>query len=231
MTFPFMSGDMEDSDDIDFGDEISFLASDSDNIDDYSTEPLQLENSDLINTIATGEEALSPLENIDTLNTFFSELEEIHSFLTFRRSESVIENATDIYLSRIVAYLPEEILQVNVSIIDTWLEKINAILSALKDTQKIQLVKITSSPEFVNDVVSQLESRRQLEEKYTQLKNLMGIKREENILQAQNAQNSLDIIIDSAKHLQTEIEQDLSKKYNNREVYIMGEINSVLYGN
>jgi hypothetical protein len=43
--------------------------------------------------------------------------------------------------------------------------------------------------------------------------------------------DQLEILCDSARQLQGEIEDEISKLYNGREVNIIGEIQAVLYDN
>lgn len=103
---------------------------------------------------------------------------------------------------------------------------------------------------YVEDLKSQLEQKGRLEHKYKQLEILAGKKQtelSENIVQWQE---QYELLCDSARQLQGEvsclfllssllsfsslcfqIEDDISKLYNGREVNIIGEIQAVLYNN
>uniref|UniRef100_A0A1I8C161 Alanyl-tRNA synthetase n=1 Tax=Meloidogyne hapla TaxID=6305 RepID=A0A1I8C161_MELHA len=56
-------------------------------------------------------------------------------------------------------------------------------------------------------------------------------KQKQSFEEIKKANIYLKEIIGTTKQLQENLEKDISNKYNGREVYIMGEINSVLYGN
>uniref|UniRef100_A0A915DWR3 CDK5 regulatory subunit-associated protein 3 n=1 Tax=Ditylenchus dipsaci TaxID=166011 RepID=A0A915DWR3_9BILA len=207
--------DFGDDAEIDFGDSgaaieeqvivIDVLNEESQLIDGIVTKP---EISTI--KVARGSEGLSVLENPETLPSVVSELEELLCFLTFRKIDENSENVADIYLSGIETKPAD--LSIKLSAIEKWSNLIR------------------SSPVFVEEMINELEHKRLIEHKYKRLVELMVEKQNGCAQQVLNSQELLDGIIDAAKTLQENIESDISKRYNNREVYIMGEINAVLYG-
>ncbi|KAI1694021.1 CDK5RAP3-like protein [Ditylenchus destructor] len=214
-------------DDIDFGDEENVVVS-LDQSGDIDVSDDKVIPQDSSNKVARGGEALTILESPETLPQVIAQLEELVCFLTFRKIDETSENMSDIYLSGIESR-PSE-LAIKSTTLDKWIENVESILKRLKDPQKLHLFKIRSSPAFVDEIIRHLDQTKQIEQKYKRMAELAVEKQNSCRQQAENSREVLENMIESAKSLQENIESDISKRYNNREVYIMGEINAVLYG-
>jgi len=64
-------------------------------------------------------------------------------------------------------------------------------------------------------------------DKMLSLARLMVIRREEALAEKSEAEPKLELIRKKTKELQRQIEDEISTKYKNRRVNIMGEINTV----
>lgn len=215
-------------------DEINFCIevqnNDEFNLDSFELEVVQDGEAALGEAVqvAMGEDALFPLEHLQTLYTFAGEIHQIRSFIKIRiLDQGDLESASSIYLSG-VSRLPDTLI-VESSVLEGWQKSFESILLDINNPQMVQMIKIISSPVFVEEVAAVIEKKDKLSQKYAYMSTLARNKIGETQELLQNAQKDVEEIIESAKFLQSMIETEISKKYNNREVNIMGEINAVLY--
>ncbi|KAL7071791.1 hypothetical protein ACQ4LE_008357 [Meloidogyne hapla] len=227
----------EENDEIDFCDdfdvaEIDFCTNgDSDEgIQIISSDGIDGDNVDSTILTAKGEEALQLLEHPLNCGTFLDELTILIGFLHFRiKDECSIDGNAQIYLSGISQ--KEITKNINLSELKCWLLTLQNIFNELGDTQRLQLLRLRTSKNFVNEICYKIEQKKRLELKYFQLQQLSIEKQKQYLKEIKKANIYLKEIIEATKQLQENLEKDISNKYNGREVYIMGEINAVLYGN
>uniref|UniRef100_A0A914CPB4 CDK5RAP3-like protein n=1 Tax=Acrobeloides nanus TaxID=290746 RepID=A0A914CPB4_9BILA len=218
------------SDEIDFGDDNGIDFGEENEIDFGDGIEIEIvgdEQGVVDDGIARGEEALSLLEYPESFQIIVGELEELLVFLKQREVDETSSGAADIYISGIDVR-PPEISKVKVNDLKSWTQKLNFLVESLRDPQKVHLFKIRSAPHYVEELLNVLEQKKALEPKYKRMEKLMVEKRKEALEQTKKSQEYLDILIESLKTLQKQIEGEISKKYNNREVNIMGEINTIL---
>nr|CAD2140598.1 unnamed protein product [Meloidogyne enterolobii] len=235
----------EENDEIDFGDDVDIAEIDFCTNGD-SDESIQIISSDGIDvthinnnnndsTIVTakGEEALPILEHPLTCGIFLDEISILTGFLHFRiKDECAIDGNAQIYLSGIAQKEINKLTElINLPELKCWLLNLQNIFNELGDTQRLQLLRLRTSKNFVNEICSKIEQKMRLELKYRQLQQLSIEKQKQYFEESQKVNILLQEIIEAAKALQENLEADISSKYNGREVYIMGEINAVLYGN
>ncbi|CAK5075779.1 unnamed protein product [Meloidogyne enterolobii] len=235
----------EESDEIDFGDdvdiaEIDFCTNgDSDesiqiiSSDGIDVTNINNDNNDSTIVTAKGEEALPVLEHPLTCGIFLDEISILTGFLHFRiKDECAIDGNAQIYLSGIAQKEINKLTElINLPELKCWLLNLQNIFNELGNTQRLQLLRLRTSKNFVNEICSKIEQKMRLELKYRQLQQLSVEKQKQYFEESQKVNILLQEIIEAAKALQENLEADISSKYNGREVYIMGEINAVLYGN
>jgi len=211
-------------DEIDFGDEgeIDFGIT-----VEGSGEEEQKEVTSQTSKVARGEEAISILESRKTQSILSTELAELHAFLAFRKIDEFNENPSDVYLSG-TCELPKK-LSATATTLDEWIKSTARIVLSLNEPKIRHLMKVWTLPAYVDELVGKISEKQRLHGKYLKFKVLSHERQEKLSREIQSAQEMLPSLIDAAKYLQEKIEMDISKRYNNREVYIMGEINAVLY--
>ncbi|KAF7639716.1 hypothetical protein Mgra_00000637 [Meloidogyne graminicola] len=229
----------EENDEIDFGDEDEIAEIDFCTNGDFKEE-IEIISFDGIDNIndeetiltASGEEALPILEHPSTCGIFLDELSILIAFLHFRiKDECATDGIAQIYLSGIEQEEIKQIQIIPLSELKCWLLALQNTFNELNDPQRLQLLRLrTSKKSFVNEIYSKIEQKMRLELKYRQLQQLSKEKQKQCLETIQTLNIHLQEIIEAAKILQENLEEDISRKYNGREVYIMGEINAVLYG-
>ncbi|KAH7697804.1 HSF-27 protein [Aphelenchoides avenae] len=212
-------------DDIDFGDEDAIDFGDDVDLDIVVVGD---EKGVADDGVARGDEALTLLESRDTRALIVAELDELLSFLSFRNIDDMSSSASDVYLAAITVR-PEAVAKVKTNDIEQWIGAVSSIISAVTDSQKTHLFKIRSSPQYVEELAAQLEQKRLLEQRYHRLEALMVEKQKAAVDEARKKQEYADMLADNARTLHAQVESEISSRYNNREVNIMGEISAVLY--
>jgi len=108
------------------------------------------------------------------------------------------------------------------------LAKCEGIFAAISDPYKKQLYQIVGSERYLDKLTEELTQKRNQIEKYAQLAALMRKKQAEQAQQANKLQPKLDLMTKRTKELQKQVEEDISKRYNDRPVKIMGGISAAI---
>nr|XP_047136048.1 CDK5 regulatory subunit-associated protein 3 [Hydra vulgaris] len=178
-----------------------------------------------IGGVASGNEALNVLENTSTRNIFIDELYEVQSFLEQR----VIEMSSDADMITICQFqLAPEIVQNQTK---EWLllqlSRVTSILSEMTSLKMQNLYLIQNSPRYVDRIADSLIQKLTTSENLMKQINIL----EERSQKAQTLQAEtepkLEVIIRKTKELQKQIEKEISVRYKDRRVNIMGEINVI----
>ncbi|CAI5451205.1 unnamed protein product [Caenorhabditis angaria] len=227
------SGNTNESDEIDFGDdEIDFGGEEAESGEiDFGTD-LQVVADDtgaVGQKIASGQDALNLLENSETQKIVQQELNELLAFLTMRLEDETRDTSADA-LIRGAEKRPETIAKVTDKNLKEWISQIEKIITKLNNSQKKHLYKIRGSPQYVEQVVEDLEKKRDLEARYKRLQKLMLDKQEEARNVVAKTNEELKQVVESTRQLQKQVEAEISKKYNGRRVNLMGGINQALAG-
>ncbi|CAI9719934.1 Hypothetical predicted protein [Octopus vulgaris] len=198
---------------IDWGD-------DTETTDKTSKEPAKIKERG----VARGNDALTVLEALDTRNLLMEDLMELEFFLNQRLNElrepvntlsmSQFENASqDILLS------PEDISSMINLVKTAW------DLFALEHTK--HLLQIKRSPKYVERLEESLRQNLILADKMVFQEKEMARRRQEAQREEGELQPKLDALRSETKELKKQIEGEVSKKYKNRVVNIIGEINVI----
>uniref|UniRef100_A0AC35TQH1 CDK5RAP3-like protein n=1 Tax=Rhabditophanes sp. KR3021 TaxID=114890 RepID=A0AC35TQH1_9BILA len=209
------------NDDIDFGDEDEIDFGDDINIEVVGDEVGIKEDG-----VARDDEALSLLEFPETNSLLISELKTLLFFLKMRLADENFESPADL----LIGGLGDEPLlkKMTISDLKMYKEKVGTLMVKMTDEQKANLFKIKSSPHYVNVLVEGLEEKRGLEGKMLRLKELMEKKIESGIEKASLSKLELESMQTEIKYLKTHLEGTISKLYENRQINIMGAVNTAL---
>ncbi|EFP00734.1 hypothetical protein CRE_21118 [Caenorhabditis remanei] len=223
----------EDSDEIDFGDDIDF--GDGAEIDfgadstEIAIDVVADDSGAVGEKVASGQDALNLLENSESQKVLKQELLELLAFLSMRLEDETRETGADI-LIRGAEKRPDDVAKVSGKDLKKWIDGIQEVLKEFENPQKIHLFKIRGCPQYVEQVVEELEKKRDMEHRYKRLQTLMTENQETARVAVSKANDELKTIVESTRLLQKQVESEISKKYNGRRVNLMGGINQALGG-
>lgn len=175
--------------------------------------------------IAQGSDALTMMDYPHTRNSYIDEVLELQAFLNQRLKE--MEDDTSV-LSSNQFQSSEDILQRqsrdSIQAMKNQVDDIVDILTSIK-IQNLFLIK--ASPRYVERLTESLQHKLKLSEKMqASCKAVVTRQQEAAALQSQ-LEPKLDVIVTKTKQLQKQISEEISKKYDNRIVNVMGEVNSI----
>ena len=202
---------------IDFGEgEIDF--GESGEIDfgdiDVDTSAIVVEEGGMAGGVAKDEEALTILDNRRTRLNIIDELEELAGFLAQRLVEATSSGSKFNLVSSGVDHEPETLQKM--------LQKVELMSSKLCEVKMQQLQLIRSSPGVVDRLVDRLKGKLKMVEKVRMGRQELEKRREQVSKDRAEGNKQLGIILAKTKELQTDVEADISKRYNGRRVNIMG---------
>lgn len=205
---------------IDYGDEQTIDFGDN----DISSE-VKIEDDSGDDGIAQGNDALTMLDYPQTRNNYIDEILELQAFLDQRLKE--MEDDTNI-LSSNQFQSSRDILQRqsrdSVQAMKDQVDDIDSLLTSVK-IQNLFLIK--ASPRYVDRLTESLQHKLKLSEKMQASCKALAERRQEAATLQSELEPKLDVIVTKTKQLQKQISEEISKKYDNRIVNIMGEVNSI----
>ncbi|KAG7203765.1 hypothetical protein KM043_013788 [Ampulex compressa] len=176
---------------------------------------------------ATGNEAYTVLDNPTTRTDFINQLFELEAFLKLRLYEFKNDDSKNLLsLSQMQDASP--ILQLSTQeSIQIMLDNVQVVLSEILDSKVQHLHNIKHSARYVDVLASSLKQKLILIDKVVASQKSVMQKRENAMEQADSLRPLLKLVIKRTKELQSEIEQDISKKYKNRIVRLTGGVNAL----
>lgn len=186
--------------------------------DDSSPEPDGPQN-------AAGTEALTVLDYIETRNAFVDELYELETFLRQRLLE--LSGTGNAVISNAVFQSAPQAIQLDRENVTVLLNGVSALLGKLTASKMVDLLLIRSFPRYVDRLVENLVKLTSESEKMTSLSRLMVLKQEEVLGEQRRQEPMLKLMREKMKELQKQLEAEISVRYKNRRVNIMGDINTV----
>ncbi|PNF20855.1 CDK5 regulatory subunit-associated protein 3 [Cryptotermes secundus] len=173
--------------------------------------------------IARDVEALTLLDNQTTRNLFIDDLSELESFLKVRLCE--MQGPSNLLtLSQLQAGPPVLQLQTTQSI-SAMLNQVQAVISEITDSRSQHLYNIKNSPRYVDHLADRLQQKLDVADKMVASQKAVRQRSIEAGEEAKSLEPKLKMIIAKTKELQGEIERDISRRYRNRPVNIMGGVN------
>ncbi|GIY53621.1 hypothetical protein CDAR_58451 [Caerostris darwini] len=216
----------DNGDQIDFGDsdinwDISVETSGTNN-----TAPFQVLDDGEGGKVARGFDALSVLENESTRNSFYNDLLELTTFLEQRLLEA--ETAGSDVLSSSLFHNAPSILQMqSTDGLKDMLNVVKSLSMQLMTTKLKHLYLIKSSPRYVDRLVDSLKSKLETAERMVDCQKAVKLKYHEAVKEEKTLDPKIRLIVEKTKILLSEVEQDISKRYKNRRVNIMGGLSAI----
>nr|XP_018907378.1 PREDICTED: CDK5 regulatory subunit-associated protein 3 [Bemisia tabaci] len=163
--------------------------------------------------VARGEEALTVLDNPKTRNQFLNEIMELESFLKMRLHEM---KSDDGGLISDVSETPENVKYM--------LDAVITVQKLLTDKTTEHLHNVKHLPKYVENFVKLLKNKKNVIEKAKTLEEELQRKSREAAQEELKLKAKLALINQKTKDLQVEIAADISKKYKDRPVNLMGGV-------
>nr|CAG4640940.1 EOG090X07S9 [Eulimnadia texana] len=217
--------------DIDWG-QIDTASSEQDHVlgesIDFSIESagIVVEDAGIEGGVARDSEALTLLDYHKTRTMFTDQLYELEAFLSQRLIESRAESsASSFVLSQSDSSDAE--LQISAENLSAMLSNVNKVINALQDVKIQHLSLIRTSPRYVDRLANSLQQRLSLVDKMKASEAAAADKKFAAAAEQAALKPRLQLLIQRTKELQSALEADVSKRYNNRPVYITGAISSI----
>lgn len=191
---------------------------------DGEAAPIEIEvvdaGTDCPEGVARGEDALSILENSQSRSQFIDELMELEVFLTQRVSEMGEEG--DVVAMSQFQLAPSVIQGQSREHIREMLSEVQDLLGRLTSLRMQHLFMIQASPRYVERVTEVLRQKMKQADILVLKGATMVEKRQEALEEQSRLEPRVDLLAGCTRELQKQIEADISKKYHNRPVNLMG---------
>ncbi|RUS91241.1 hypothetical protein EGW08_001047 [Elysia chlorotica] len=172
--------------------------------------------------IAKGKDALSILDNPETRNIFVDDLLELQSFLSQRLHELNHRSGESSHM----ATAPSD-LHLGEAKVEVMLSNVKDILDQLTAHQMQHLLLIRDSPRYVDRLRDSLRQKLSLADKMALAKIEMASMRQEAQTEEKELGPQLDLQRKQTKLIKKQLESEISKKYSDRKVNIIGEVNTL----
>ncbi|KAF7664962.1 hypothetical protein LDENG_00158970 [Lucifuga dentata] len=191
---------------------------------DSEAAPIEIEivdaGTDCPEGVARGEDALTILENAQSRSQFIDELMELEVFLTQRISEMGEEG--DVVAMSQFQLAPSVIQGQTCGHIQEMLSEVHNLLERLTSLRMQHLFMIQASPRYVERVSEVLRQKLKQADILLLKGTKMVQKRQEALEEQARLEPRVDLLAGCTWELQKLIEADISKRYHNRPVSLMG---------
>lgn len=184
-----------------------------------------VEETGLDGGVAKGADAFTLLDNPRTRNQIIDELMELQAFLKMRLYEMSGEN--DLLSISQMQNAPTILQMQTLETITSMMGTVEIVLNELTNKRTMHLHNIKHSPKYIDMLVHTLKQKLNITEKMQVSRKIVLEKAEEMRQQALAIQPVIDIIVEKTKILQEQIENEISKKYKNRIVNIIGGVKTL----
>ncbi|XP_014475688.1 PREDICTED: CDK5 regulatory subunit-associated protein 3 [Dinoponera quadriceps] len=237
-------GNLDLNGEIDFGEEVNLEPAEGDidwgdeSLEQPATEEINynisLEESGIVveavgheGGAATGCDAYTILDNPVTRVDFINQLFELEAFMKLRLYEFKGDDKKNL-LSFSQMQDASSILQLSTTeSTQNMLDNIQVVLSEILHNDVQHLHNIKHYPRYVDVVVTGLRQKLNLIGRMVAQQESMRQKQEDAQNQTDKLRPLLKLVVQRTRELQTEIEQDISKKYKNRTVHLTGGVNTL----
>ncbi|EDV55386.1 CDK5RAP3-like protein [Drosophila erecta] len=170
---------------------------------------------------AKGDQAYTLLDSPNYRDRFLDEIYELESFLRMRIYElKQLESSSDIMFS-----LMDNIATHDGESIRKILASVEKIIQQTADEQTRHLFQLKHSPKYANLLATKLQQMTKAVEKLRATREALKTRTIELREQRQELNPVLEELIAQTRTLQSHIEKDISKRYKNRVVNLMGGVN------
>ncbi|XP_067825474.1 CDK5 regulatory subunit-associated protein 3 isoform X2 [Heptranchias perlo] len=172
--------------------------------------------------VAKGNDALTILENTETRNQFINELMELQVFLTQRLIE--MREEADILSMNQFQTAPTIVQVQDVGKVVAMAAVVGDLVQRLTNVKMRHLFMIHASPRYVDRVTDLLQQKLKQADAVGEKQHLMVQKQQRSLEEQAALEPKLDLLIQRTKELRKLIEADISKRYQNRRVNLMGVV-------
>ncbi|XP_016979554.2 CDK5RAP3-like protein [Drosophila rhopaloa] len=170
---------------------------------------------------AKGDQAYTLLDSPSYRDRFLDEIFELESFLRLRLYElKQLETSSDIMFS-----LMDNIATHDAESIRKILSSVEKIIQQTSDEQTRHLFQLKHSPKYANLLAAKLQQMTKAVEKLRSTREALKKRAIELREERQQLNPVLEELIAQTRTLQSHIEKDISKRYKNRVVNLMGGVN------
>merc|ERR1712080_540702 len=167
--------------------------------------------------VAKDIEALTVLDNSATRTQFIDDLYELDGFLSQRLHDHKENEGFQLHS------IPTS-LQLSRSSIQAMRSNIKTTLSLIEDVKAKHLMNIKSNPQYVHRLAETVQKKLQMAEKMDLSVSIIQEKQSEAEVQESSIHPKLQRLIEVTKKLQTQVEEDVSKRYKQRPVHLMAGV-------
>lgn len=175
--------------------------------------------------VISGEDAETLMDTTQTRNLLIDELLELQGFLRQRLME--MKSDSDVLSANQFQSAPQLIQMQSVESVQSMESAVTDVLSTLTSMKMHNLFLLKTSPRYLDRLADSLQQKLKVSEKLVTSIKVMADKRQAATIEQRDLEPKLEIIRTKTKELQEQISQEISKKYKNRPVNIMGEINTI----
>eukprot|EP00794_Sanderia_malayensis_P003100 gene3100-3567_t len=168
---------------------------------------------------------LSVFEHSATRNIIINELIELQSFLSQRLEEMSEEG--DILSANQFQSASMVIQKQTKDKLRGMYTTVSDVIERLTSMKMQNLYRLKSSPRYVDRLAESLQQKMKTANNLLKQAKVMVERRDAAFELQRETEPRLQIIIEKTKELKQQISEEISKKYKNRKVNIMGEINSL----
>ncbi|XP_041029608.1 CDK5 regulatory subunit-associated protein 3 isoform X1 [Carcharodon carcharias] len=172
--------------------------------------------------VAKGNDALTILENTETRNQFVNELMELQTFLSQRLTE--MNEEADILSINQFQTAPAIVQSQDVAKVVAMMTVVRDLVQRLTNVKMRHLFMIHASPRYIDRVTELLQQKLKQADAVGEKQHLMVKKQQQSLEEQAALEPKLDLLIQRTKELRKLIEADISKRYQNRRVNLMGVI-------
>ncbi|XP_057681170.1 CDK5 regulatory subunit-associated protein 3 isoform X2 [Corythoichthys intestinalis] len=188
--------------------------------------PVEIEvvqaSTDCLEGVARGDDALNLLENAKSRGQFIDELMELETFLSQRLTEMGQES--DVVAMSQFQSAPRVIQIQSSEHVREMLSDVQDMLGRLTSLRMQHLFMILASPRYVERVTEVLRQKMKQADILEVKAVSMVEKRREALEEQSRLEPQIDLLAERTQDLKKLIEGDISKRYNNRPVNLMGVI-------
>lgn len=184
-----------------------------------------LEDSGQDGEVISGPDAETLMDTTQTRNLLIDELLELQGFLRQRLVE--MKSDSDVLSANQFASAPQLIQMQSVESVQAMESAVTDVLSTLTSMKMHNLFLLKTSPRYLDRLADSLQQKLKVSEKLVASSKVMAEKRLAASKEQIDLEPKLEVIRSKTKELQGQIAGEISKKYKNRPVNIMGEINTM----
>ncbi|XP_063868405.1 CDK5 regulatory subunit-associated protein 3-like [Scylla paramamosain] len=189
-------------------------------VDDSAVLEIEVQDSGVSGGVARGDDARTLLLNPKTRTQFIDELHELAGFLGQRATE--LETEGTVFCLSQFSSAPASVQSHTADSVRAMEVQVKAVLARLSTARMQHLLLISCSPRYVDRLAESLQAKLAVGDKLAGLQKSARQKKADTMEEQKRLAPQLSLMAERARELQKHIEGDISARYKNRPVNIMG---------